>query len=191
MALAETAGIAIEVVGISATFDEPRAYAGETSDWVMAPAEDDPHLASGAWPIPGDQRRRLEQLVAAGVRFDRLYIAHEVPRGRIELPLAPAELSTGTEVVAIRPGQVLAPEVARQAVGPVPVPVPTAALALAERLGQIADLPWRVVAGARDMVNAAIAVRNDFDPMVLGVITARRTAPTPALGAFCVLAQWI
>ena len=53
------AGVVIDNMGIARLFDNPRAYAGATNDWVLLPADLDPTLVTRLG-IPRDQRNRLE-----------------------------------------------------------------------------------------------------------------------------------
>lgn len=184
---ASRAGVDITYLGIAPLFDGPRAYAGPQTDWIIRPAADDNDSI-----VPAPERDRLQRLVHAGIDFPLVYVAHEIPKGRLAIP----DGTTG----ALSPRSVALDQVtAAEAVGP--VPVPAAASVLAERLGHksqhllavlrtalpiagaIAAAPF-ILAGA-----AVAAVANGLDPIVFGVIPAGPpSAGQPA--AWYILARW-
>ncbi len=184
---AREAGVPIRYVGISALFAETRAYAGPQTDWVIGPVTD---LRDAV--IPKAERAALVRLVDAGIAFPMIYIAHEVPKGRLAIPDADGE-------PASRPTAVDRTE-ADAAVGPVPPPM--AATALADRLGHRSQhllqalamtvpIAGAIVAAPFVLAGAAVAAIGALalDPIVFGVIPAGPPVPgQPA--AWYVLAQW-
>jgi hypothetical protein len=184
---ASRAGVDITYLGIAPLFEEPRAYAGPETDWIIRPAADDNDSI-----VPVSERDRLQRLVHAGIDFPLVYVAHEIPKGRLVI----ADGATD----AIKPQPVaLDHATAAEAVGPVPVPAATSALAerLAHRsqhlltvlrtalpiAGAIAAVPF-ILAGA-----AVGALANGLDPIVFGVIPAGPpSSGQPA--AWYILARW-
>ncbi|SMH32608.1 hypothetical protein SAMN06295885_0758 [Rathayibacter oskolensis] len=57
-----------------------RRPAREIWDWVVVPLEDDPAFRARTLAIPAHARRRIAAVSDAGIEFDRLLIAHEVPK---------------------------------------------------------------------------------------------------------------
>lgn len=181
------AGVDITYLGIAPLFDEPRAYGGPETAWIIRPAADHDDAI-----VPAAQRDRLQRLVHAGIDFPLVYVAHEIPKGRLAIP----DRTTG----AMKPQPVaLDHSTAAEAIGPVPVPAATSALA--ERLGHrsqhllavlrtalpiaraIAAAPF-ILAGA-----AVAALANGLDPIVFGVIPAGPpSSGQPA--AWYILARW-
>jgi hypothetical protein len=183
---AERAGVDITYLGIAPLFDEPRAYAGPQTDWIIRPAEHSDGI------IPAAQLDRLQRLVYAGLDFPRVYVAHEIPKDRLALP-------TGTN----NPPVTLDQAAAAEAIGSVPPPAETSTLTArlghsSEQLltvlraalpiaGAIAAVPF-VIAAAPFLAAGAVAA--GLDPIVFGVIPAGN----PVVGepaAWYILAQWV
>jgi hypothetical protein len=186
---AERAGVDITYLGIAPLFDEPRAYAGPRTDWIIRPADPSDDI------IPAAQLDRLQQLVHAGLEFPRIYVAHEIPKDRLALP-------TGSN----DPPVMLDETTAAAAIGPIPPPAET--IALAARLdrssqqmldvlraalpiaGAIAAAP--LVSAAAPLLAASAVVTGlaaGLDPILFGVIPAS----DPAAGqpaAWYILARW-
>src|SRR3954451_10598752 len=113
---ARKAGVDLPLVGVAPLFSETRGYAGDGTDWVVGP------LSPGdGTVIPRQPRRDLELLRSRGFTFSALYVAHEVPTGR--LPVGP---------MSAAPVRV-DPIIAERAVGP--VPAAQSSLELAESIG--------------------------------------------------------
>lgn len=185
---AERAGLNITYLGIAPLFDEPRAYAGPQTDWIIRPAD------PGDGIIPAAQLDRLQRLVHAGLDFPRIYVAHEIPKDRLALPI-------GTNDPPVTLGQAAA-----EAVGSVPPPAETSALAArlghsSQQLltvlraalpiaGAIAAAPFVIAAAPFPAAGAVVAgLVAGLDPIVFGVIPAGAPVPgEPA--AWYILAQW-
>jgi hypothetical protein len=184
---AREAGVPISYQGIAPLFEEWRAYAGPRTDWVIGSVHD-----PGGAVIPRAERAALLRLVDAGLEFPMIYVAHEVPKGRLAIP------ASGTEPVS----QVVTvdPAAAEAAVGP--VPPPAAATVLADRLGHSSRRLLRVLATALPVAGAIAAApivlagaavtavgALALDPIVFGVIPAGQPVPgQPA--AWYILARW-
>ena len=84
--VSDACNLPIQYMGITPVFDDPRLYSGRESDWVMMNLAEDPlFLDDGPGlvmpaPVIADINRVLE----AGVDFDALFIAHEIPRGSLQ-----------------------------------------------------------------------------------------------------------
>lgn len=186
---AERAGVDISYLGIAPLFDEPRAYAGPQTDWIIRLADPTDGI------IPADQLDQLQRLVHAGLDFPRIYVAHEIPKDRLAL-------TTGTN----DPPMTLDEAAAEHAVGPVPPPAETSAVAaqLGHRsqqlltilraalpiAGAIAAAPFVIAAAPLLAAGAVVAgLAAGLDPIVFGVIPAGDLAPgEPA--AWYILTQW-
>lgn len=168
-------GIAIEVLGEYPLFTGRKLVRGTTSDVIIIPANDDPLLKSGKFPLPQQVRRRLETLRRANVPFDALYtyIAHEVPRDSVD--------ETGPLPLAL-----LTP------------PQPAASVRTTQRLGIVAHalnstllggLGKATRAGAYSIGVASVGLEAMttvlLDPLIFGAIADER-----GMATWFVLAQW-
>jgi hypothetical protein len=178
---AAEAGVAITYLGIAPVCSEPRAFAGPDSDWVML-------LATSGEAIPRSELRALADLDDAGIVFPLIYVAHEVPKERLQAArgkgTGPASLDRAT---------------AAHVVGP--VPPPASATMLADRLGRssqavlsalrrAAPIAGAIVASPFLVAGAAAAtLAAGLDPVVFGAIPVG--SPTPGQpAAWYVLASW-
>ena len=78
---AREAGVPINYLGMAPLFAETRAYPGPTTDWVIGPVTGPSDAV-----VPRAERAALLRLVDAGIEFPMIYIAHEVPKGRLAIP---------------------------------------------------------------------------------------------------------
>lgn len=188
------AGIDITFLGIMPLFRDIRAYAGPHTDWIIRPADDQTDAI-----VPKAQRETLRRLVRAGINFPLVYIAHEIPKGRLALP------SHAVDMPEPQPATV-EQAVAADAIGPVPPSADTTALA--QRLGRssqhlltalrtalpiagaIVATPILIASAPFLLAGAAVgALAVGLDPIIFGVIPADLARPgQPA--AWYVLARW-
>jgi hypothetical protein len=86
-------GIALETLGIYPLFPDLKLVRGTVTDMVIVPAEQDPLITTGKFPLPKAVRDNLGALQRAGVPFELLhtYIAHEVPANSVS-PSGPIPL---------------------------------------------------------------------------------------------------
>lgn len=183
---AREAGVPITYLGMTPLFAETRAYAGPQTDWVISPVTD---LSDAI--VSQAQRTALQRLVDAGIDVPMIYIAHEVPKGKLTIPDSgkPTPQAATIDQAA-----------ADAAVGPVP---PLAgASALADRIGHNSQRLLQVLAMAIPIAGAIVAApfvlagaavaavgALALDPIVFGVIPAG--PPTPGQpAAWYILAQW-
>jgi hypothetical protein len=84
--LQKLAGRVLVPIGVAPLPDGPTLFAipGSRWDWLILRLEDDPLFKRGELAIPPVQRSVLYSLDKAGVVFDELLIAHEVPRGSLK-----------------------------------------------------------------------------------------------------------
>ena len=184
---AREAGVPITYLGITPLFAEPRAFSGPETDWITSPVTD----ISDAI-VPRTERTALLRLADAGIEFPMIYIAHEIAKGRLELPANGGKPTT--QAVSI------AHDAAKAAVGP--VPPPATASTLADRLGHSSQRLLQMLAMALPVAGAIVAApfvlagaavatvgALTLDPIVFGVIPAGPPIPgQPA--AWYILARW-
>ena len=182
---AEKAGVTIEYLGSHPLFEEARFFIGPKTDWLLGPADPD----AVETIVPRAQLADLRRLSEAGIDFPVVYVAHELPKGRIQ-SLVPADS-------ALMPTMIHRTEAASLVD---PVPVPRSTVELSERLSArshqilavlMSTVPiiGAVAAAPFVLVGAALAGLAMMDPIVLGAMPAGRPVPgTPA--TWFVLARW-
>jgi hypothetical protein len=133
--------------------DQPLILLDGGKPYLVAPVERDPHrTARGRHPMPAAARAVLRRYAAAGHRFDRVAIVHELD------PAGPV----GTLAGMLRHGPVTCSDaVARAVVGPVPDHPATA------RAVRSIDA---VVGGGVRAIGSALRQRPALDPIVFGVV---------------------
>jgi hypothetical protein len=162
-------GIAISTLGEYPLFTQLKLIRGEITDVAIVPAEQDPLLATGKFPLPRSVGNQLRAMERAGVPLDLLhtYVAHEVPVGSVvEGSIIPLEV--------IKP------------------PAPAKTIRTSERLGKIAHvttstlLKGALVAAAVPVVAfTSVATAALLDPVIFGAIADER-----GMGTWFALAQW-
>jgi hypothetical protein len=198
------AGVDIKYLGIAPLFAEPIAYLGELTDWVVSPV-----LTKTDTIVPAAERERMIRLVRAGITFPLVYVAHEVPKGRLPVEPGPQGEGNAPGTVATRNRPVTLDRATAAAATALVPPTPESQ-ALAERLGStsqriltilrtaapivagVAVAPVVLAAGAVALTGAALmALLAGLDPIVFGVIPADPDSPRagdPA--AWYIIAQW-
>lgn len=170
----EQLGLAVEALGEYPLFRGLKLVQGRDTDVVIVPADDDPLLTSGKFPMPRKVHGRMEALRKAGVPFERLYtyIAHEVPRGSVS-PDGPLTLE------AITP------------------PAPRSGVRTSRCLGNVAHAMTHTVLAALGLAarggvyGAALAGAGAetlsilLDPLIFGAFADER-----GMATWFVLAQW-
>lgn len=188
LARAAATGVAIRFLGYQPLFNGVRAYAGVQHDWVLASAADDPLVRRGELAIPRAELRALRRMLDAGLDCQAVYLAHEIPKGRLALQ----RQAHAPEPAVARS---IDPSVGELIVDRVPVPLRTATiarylgntagalltlLAAARPIGHTARWTARTVAGAG--LGGAAAVVRGLDPVVFGAWTAG-ARPDPGVPA--------
>ncbi len=161
-------GITIQTLGEYPLFTQLKLIRGEITDVAIVPAEQDPLLAAGKFPVPRSVGNQLRAMERAGVPLDLLhtYVAHEVPVNSV--------VEGGTI-----PLEVIKP------------PAPAHTVRTSERLGKIAHvttsslLKGALVAAAAPVVLTGMAMVTLLDPVIFGAIADER-----GMGTWFALAQW-
>lgn len=167
--------IEIETLGEYPLFTGTKLVRGSVTDVVIVPANEDPLIKTGLFPLPQQVHRRLRAMQKAGVPFDRLqtYIAHEVPRNSVSAD-GPIPL------------EVIAP------------PAPASVVHTSQRLGEIAYaatvtfpsvLSKMAFTGIRDVslvsAGTGVAAAILLDPLIFAALPDER-----GIATWFVLAQW-
>jgi hypothetical protein len=86
-ALARANGINLPFLGYSPVFSETKMYFGEASDWALMNLNNDPLFNSQKNKLyaPKSVLAEIRTAVKAGIQLDSIYIAHEVPKGKLQL----------------------------------------------------------------------------------------------------------
>jgi len=161
-------GIVIQTLGEYPLFTQLKLIRGEITDVVIVPAEQDPLLATGKFPLPRSVGNQLRAMELAGVPLDLLhtYVAHEVPVNSV--------VEGGTI-----PLEVIKP------------PAPAQTVRTSERLGKIAHatasslLKGALIAAAAPVVFTGVTMATLLDPVIFGAIADER-----GMGTWFALAQW-
>ncbi len=169
-------GIAIQMLGEYPLFSGLKLVRGQISDVIIVPAEQDPLIATGKFPLPKAVRDKLHAMEKAGVPCDLLhtYIAHEVPNGSVD-PAGPIPL------------EVIVP------------PVPAHVTRTSRRLGVVAHAATvRLLRGMRHtagkgLLGIGVATMATgaasallLDPLIFGALADER-----GMATWFVLAQWV
>lgn len=156
LARSRAAALPIDYVGIFSLFAGYRFYPGTHHDWVFINAADDPLLHNrDGFPLPRHIRQQLHQFTQAGLEFDALYLAHELP---------PGSLTADTSVS----GDLLAP------------PPPAAVQRLSRHCGQVSRWLWYLVSApvlatgvlVGTTALGVLAPIVGLDPILFGAIVA-------------------
>ena len=84
VATAARQNLPIGYMGLAPLFCDHRVYRGGDHDWVLMRVAEDPlYQHHDGYPIPKQTLSRLHAVQAAGIEFDVMYVAHEVPKGAI------------------------------------------------------------------------------------------------------------
>ena len=124
---AKKAGVTIEYLGSHPLFEESRLFNGPKTDWLLGPADSD----AVEEIVPRAQLADLRRLSESGIDFPVVYVAHELPKGRVQ-SLVPADN-------ALTPTMIDRTEAASLVD---PAPVPRSTVELSERLSarSVSDL---------------------------------------------------
>lgn len=170
--LARTDRLEVPMLGVAPLFDEVRLITRTRPNWALYNLSHDPLYKTGKFPLPARDLRRLKHLYYAGIQFDAMYVAHELP-----LDFQPGQDNLEMSLF-------------------VPAP-PVFATHLAEHLGHAANRivsaclaltgkPFAILASAG--ASAAAVLR---DPILMGVVIPPGTNPDPGVPAvWFLLAAW-
>ena len=92
--LATQANLPVQLLGYQPVFSDTKFYHAPNTDWVMMNLSQDPLFQAQDQKLyaPAQARQDLLNLAAAGLVFDAIFIAHEIPQGSAlpdgQVPLA-------------------------------------------------------------------------------------------------------
>jgi hypothetical protein len=162
----------IQMLGFKPLFDGVKVLSQASPAWALYNLSRDPLWISGRFPIPARHLLRLYILHYAGIEFDALYVAHELP-----LDFLPGSQSLECSLIAPGP--------------------PALATELSHHLGHATD---RIVSAYAHVIRKpirAMALQGATglailrDPVLLGAVIPRRTNPEPGVpAAWFLLAAW-
>lgn len=171
----ETGGSLIRFVGVAPVPQGPVVIRG-TSDWIVLHIGADPQVHRGTLAIPPAARRHLAKVVARGIDFDGLFIAHE---------LAPGDLDRLGEQ-NLSPRQV--DELVRD---PLPDEAGQRAVLNAARVFRSVADGLLSIAEGLVAVPLAGGVSLALDPVLFGCVTADGVVRTTHPAAFFYLTRWV
>lgn len=151
----------------------PQLYRGESTEVVVLSAADDPLFADpDGFPMPEKNLDELRRIQAAGLEFDDIWVAHELPLGTVQ---------RGRPITA----EMLAPPASRRSAE------------TSQRLGKMGGMLWKMaafpllIAGGLALAAALPAAAVGLDPIIFGLRVApgRRAVPGEA-AAWVMLTGW-
>ena len=171
---ARAVGVPIEYLGTASLFNDARIYSGEETDWVFTPAD-----ASEAL-VPREQAQALRRLSEAGINMPLLYVAHEVPKDIVPVPVestgGPLATMDRTDAMALVPA----------------TPPPATSVELSHSMDQRSQQVFHALArvakvGAAAgvaavaapflLVGAAAGALTHLDPIIVGAVPAVGSRP--------------
>lgn len=79
-------GLATRFLGYAPMFrGHPKIFRGQRSDWAMMNLTDDPTFVDGRMIVPRVVARDIRKTLKAGIDFDAIYVAHEIPTNSVQL----------------------------------------------------------------------------------------------------------
>lgn len=162
---------------VLASWDErPVLYLQKGEPWLLVPAERDPlRTLKGGVFIPDRALADLQRIVAAGLDFERIAIAHEV---------TPAHVPADLRGAIPNQGRPCTDEVAARLVGDLPAPTKT--LKSAARLDSLVSK----IVNATAATTAGLLAAGLSDPIVFGVLGPEGGPRPGRLAAYFPLAAW-
>lgn len=78
--------IDIRFLGYSAVFSGTKLFQGDDSDWALMNLSEDPLFYSNnnKLLVPANVERDIKRIHDAGINFDAIFIAHELPSGKVQ-----------------------------------------------------------------------------------------------------------
>ena len=77
--LARTNRLELPVLGAAPLFDVVRLVTRTRPNWALYNLSHDPLYNTGKFPIPARDLHRLQRLYRAGIQFEAMSVAHELP----------------------------------------------------------------------------------------------------------------
>jgi hypothetical protein len=160
----------LQRVGLGRISDRPQVVTDADTDWLVLPEDLDPLYKAGKLAASKEARARVAELLRAGVHFDYLAIAHEIPPGSFQRVRTNAQLQ-----------ELLAP------------PTPRSLSVLATITGCIIDAAWSVgtfMSRRKVFVDPLPILSPQYDPALFGAVVAHPPARVGAAALFYLIAQW-
>ncbi len=84
--LAECNNLPLSFLGYAPVFPAPHVYPGLDCDWVVMSITIDPAFREWGrkFHFPALIKEQVERILQAGIEFDAIFIAHEIPQGLLE-----------------------------------------------------------------------------------------------------------
>ena len=158
-------------MGFSRISDRPQVVTGEETDWLILPADLDPLYQQRKLAATPAVSARVTELLNAGIRFDALAIAHEVPAGSYARVRTSAQLQELVSPPTPRSLSVLA----------------TITGCPLDGIGQVLDF----------IINRKVFIPDPFgilppssDPMLFGAVVATPPAQVGDAALYFLIARW-
>jgi hypothetical protein len=169
--LTQTQHLPVRYIGTMPLTTGQQIYPGQQYDWALMSAHNDPLMQDkDGYPMPKRVINVLNRIHRAGLEFDDIYIAHELPKGIVQ---------PGQPVTAA----MLMPPPSRRMVQ------------LSNRLGNLSSALWSVAAfplfALGKVAEAAATVSVGLDPIVMGVVVGKNRPVQPGEpAAWFYLTHW-
>lgn len=162
----------VRFLGYNILPNQTCVYPGEKTDWAIMSLKRDPTYYSNGkrMIVPGAVAQQIKNIVNAGVEFDAIYVAHEIPKS------------------SIKPGQ----DVPIELIAP---PAPPEALRRVRKLSSAAEKFWKGI-GTATVATAAsftlpLAFLGTADPVLFGVnINEEWRMKNIPIGMWYFIARW-
>jgi hypothetical protein len=151
----------LQPVGFGRISRTPQVVTGTASDWLILPGDLDPLFQQGQLAAPRNVRAHIREFLNAGVWFDSIAIAHEVPPGAV--------------------GKVKHIDDLKQLLAP---PMPKSLPVLSNTIGSLIDGAWRI----EEVI--ANFLRKSVDPVIFGAVVANPPATDGAAAMFFIITRW-
>lgn len=171
--ISDRGGLGLQLIGRAPLFDGTRLIQAPSSVWGLMNLSDDPLWQSGRYPVPSRVLRRLQRYHYAGIEFDLLYAAHE-------LPLDKWHTGEPISLDSLLPPAPRTEQKISQGLGIATYAILTTLL-----------MPFKMAGIAAATVNT-IATYSLNDPVLLGVLIPSERGPEPGVsGMWFVLGAWV
>jgi hypothetical protein len=157
-------------IGLGRIASQPQVVTRADIDWLILPEDLDPLYQEGKLAAPKEARARVDVLLRAGVQFDYLAIAHEVPTGSF------ARIRTSAQLQ-----ELLSP------------PTPRSLSVLATITGCIIEAAWSVgtfMSRRKVFVEPMPLLAPQYDPALFGAVVTNPPARVGAAALFYLIARW-
>lgn len=181
--LSDAFNLPIRCIGTGPVFAGTRLYPGADSDWVLLNLTEDPLFYSSGERLvmPGTVIEDLTEVLAAGIDFDAVFIAHELPKDNL------------------KPGQ----PVPLELIAPPPPPAMSRRLnrlnrmnqmvwnSLAAAAGTALEATTAVVTAAGTVAATSIMLLASYDPILFGIyLDKEHSVNGHPIGLWYYLSHW-